>query len=110
LITVEGMRGKALFVLTAACWVAGAFEPGAVIASRAIPPAEAPSPNASFWGAGVAAAAPLLEPLLEPLHPATPDAATRTAVIAPTVLNRIVPPPIVGNQTGDRGGRFRGPA
>ena len=49
---------------------------------------------------------PLLEPLLEPPHPATPDAATRIAVIAATVLNRIVSPPIVGNQTGDRGGRF----
>ena len=41
-------------------------------------------------------------PLLEPLHPATPDAATRIAVIAATVLNRIVSPPIVGYQTGDR--------
>jgi hypothetical protein len=97
------MRGKALFVLTAACWVAGAFEPGAAIASRAIPPAEAPWPDPSFWGSSVAAPGPLLEPLLEPLHPATPDAATRIAVIAATVLNRIVSPPIVGNQTGDRG-------
>jgi hypothetical protein len=44
----------------------------------------------------------LLEPLLEPLHPATPDAATRIAVIAATVLNRIVSPPIVGSKTGDR--------
>jgi hypothetical protein len=59
-------------------------------------------PTARFSGPG----AVVPEPLLEPLHPATPDAAARTAVIAATVLNRIMPPPIVGNQTGDRGGRF----
>ncbi len=56
-------------------------------------------PTAAFPGVG----AVVSDPLLEPPHPATPDAATRTAVIATTVLNRIVPPQIVGNQTGRSG-------
>jgi hypothetical protein len=66
------------------------------------PPLPDMLPTARFSGPG----AVVPELLLEPLHPATPDAAARTAVIAATVLNRIMPPPIVGNQTGDRGGRF----
>jgi hypothetical protein len=99
-MTVEGICGSPSCERCDAGW--GAFPgPATATAWPETSPNAAPPAEPCFSGASAFVADPL-DPLLEPLHPATPDAATMIAVIAATVLIRIVSPPIVGSTTGDR--------